>query len=231
MNKKEILFLLDRSGSMGQFGDETRTQLNNIIEQAKDIEGDTEVLFSLVLFDNQYNFNSDNLRKNSNYPRLELEKLIDRKNIKSVEPINKDVNFSRGGTPLYDAIGITFNELGEKLSELNEQDRPENVTVFILTDGMENSSTEFSKSQVSEMVKRQEEKYNWEVIFLSSDLDAVNDASDYSTGNFGVNNVAGSKGRSMMYSNINEYMSQTLSGNNVLARKSMESSDEDMMEN
>lgn len=194
-NKSEVLFILDRSGSMGSFGDETRTQLNSIIKESKNTDGDGEMNFSLVMFDNDY------------------EKVIDRKNIKEVETLSKDVNFARGSTALFDAIGRSFNELGEQLASEPEEQRPSKVVVFILTDGQENSSQEFSKSQIEEMVKRQENDYNWEVNFVSSDLSATHDAQSYSTRNMSVNSVPGSQGRTALYSKMSAYTSNLAKGN------------------
>jgi hypothetical protein len=113
-----------------------------------------------------------------------FEKHVENLNIQEYNE-DKYVLIPRGWTALYDAIGITINSIGEKLSLLAEEERPEKNFVIVLTDGEENQSKEFSVPKIKEMIKHQEDKYNWSFIFLGANIDSYKEGSKlgYSYGN------------------------------------------------
>lgn len=98
----------------------------------------------------------------------------------------KDLEYSPGGmTKLLDGIGTAVDEIGVWLADMPEDERPSKNLIVIITDGEENYSTEYSASRVKEMIKHQETKYNWDFVYLGSDLNNVNDAK-----NLGITNIA-----------------------------------------
>ena len=155
----EIVFILDRSGSMGGLEKDTIGGYNSMIAKQKDEEG--EALISTVLFDN------------------ETEVLHDRVPLSKIEPITEKEYFVRGSTALLDAIGGAIHHIGNVHKYAREEDVPEKTLFIITTDGMENSSREYSYDKVKKMVERQKEKYHWEFIFLGANIDAVSVANQF----------------------------------------------------
>ena len=155
-NLTEMVFILDRSGSMGRLSDDTIGGFNSMIENQKEEPGEAYV--TTVLFDDYYDL------------------LHDHVNIKDIKPITRKEYYARGCTALLDAIGKTINSVGVRLAETTEEERPEKVIFVIITDGYENSSVEFSKTQIKEMVDHQQEKYSWTFMFLGANMDAVSEA-------------------------------------------------------
>jgi len=160
-NLTEIIFLLDRSGSMGGLENDTIGGFNAFIEKQKKMPGETIV--TTVLFDDRYEI---------------LWNGVDVKDIKLTE---KEY-YVRGMTALLDAIGKTILDVNNRLSITEESRRPGKVIFVITTDGMENASKEFTYEKVRELIKQQTEKHNWEFIFLGASIDAVKEA-----GSIGVN--------------------------------------------
>lgn len=158
-NKTEIVFILDRSGSMAGLESDTIGGFNGFIERQKQL-GETFV--TTVLFDDRY----DLLWNNTPADKVHLT--------------DKEY-FVRGTTALLDAVGKTILTVGHRLSNTEENNRPEKVIVVITTDGMENASREFTYSKVKELIKHQQEKYQWEFIFMGANIDAVEEA-----GNLGI---------------------------------------------
>jgi uncharacterized protein YegL len=156
-NLTEIVAILDRSGSMEHLTNDTIGGYNNFIKEQKAIPGDATL--TTVLFDDQYDL------------------LHDRIDIKKVKNITIKEYFARGSTALLDAMGKTINDIGLKLHNTAEEDRPGKVIVFIITDGEENSSVEFTNKKIKEMVELQKNTYNWEFIFLGANIDAFSTAS------------------------------------------------------
>lgn len=148
----EIAVILDRSGSMSVIRDDAIGGFNTFLEGQKAVPG--EAKFTLVLFDDKY------------------ETVMFRKDLREAEPLTEQTFVPRGSTALLDAIGRTVNEIGAQLAQMPENERPSKVIVAILTDGMENASKEFTRPQIAEMVKHQEEKYAWEFLYLGANQDA-----------------------------------------------------------
>ena len=156
-NLTEMVFILDRSGSMGHLTNDTIGGFNSMIENQKLESGEAYV--TTVLFDDEY------------------EVLHNHVNIKEVKPITRKEYYASGLTALLDAIGKTINVVGNRLAETAEEERPEKVIFVITTDGFENASREFSKSKVKEMIEHQQDKYAWTFMFIGANMDAVSEAS------------------------------------------------------
>ena len=155
----EIVFILDRSGSMGGLEPDTIGGYNSMIAKQKAEEG--EAIISTVLFDN------------------ETEVLHDRISLDKIEPITEKEYYVRGSTALLDAIGGAIHHIGNVHKYAREEDIPEKTLFIITTDGMENSSRQYSYDKVKKMVERQKEKYHWEFIFLGANIDAVSVANKF----------------------------------------------------
>jgi uncharacterized protein YegL len=154
-NLTEIIFLLDRSGSMGGLERDTIGGFNAFIDNQKKLEGKT--LVTGVLFDDQYEVV---------WNGADAEKV----------KLTAEEYYVRGCTALLDAIGKTILDVGYRLSKTNEGNRPGKVIFVITTDGFENASREFTYEKVKELIKHQQEKYNWEFIFLGANIDAEREA-------------------------------------------------------
>ena len=152
-NLTEIVFLLDRSGSMSHLTDDTIGGYNSFIEKQKTEPGEAHL--TTVLFDDKYEF------------------LHNGTDLKTAEPLNRNTYFARGMTALYDALGKTINDVGRRLANTPEEDRPSKVIFVITTDGLENASQEFSQSAVKEMITHQAEKYSCEFFFLGANIDSA----------------------------------------------------------
>ena len=187
-NLTEIVFILDRSGSMGHLTEDTIGGFNSFIENQKKEDG--EAVLTTILFDHEY------------------EILHNGVNIKNVKPLtNKDYSV-RGMTALLDAIGRTINIVGERLGKMNERDRPSKVIFVITTDGQENSSKEFTQSQIKKMIEHQTNKYNWQFMFLGANIDAVSTARSFGiSGQFASNYVANAIGTDVLYSTLSKSVS------------------------
>lgn len=158
-NHAEIVFILDRSGSMQSIQTDAIGGFNAFIESQKKVAGTADI--TLVLFDHEY------------------QKVYDAKDINSVELLTDKTYIPRGNTALLDAIGRSINEAGAKLNALKEDERAEKVMVCILTDGAENASKEFTNQKIKEMIEHQRSKYNWEFAYLGANQDAFATASMY----------------------------------------------------
>lgn len=171
----EIVFVLDRSGSMSSMAKEAIGGFNAFIEEQKKLPGDAKL--TLVLFDHEYQL------------------VYGGKDIKSVEPLCDHTYVPRGTTALLDACGRTIDDVGKRLSEMIEEDRPGKVLVAILTDGLENASSDFTKAKISEMISHQREKYSWEFVFLAANQDAISEATKIGiSGNLSMNYCCDSAG-------------------------------------
>lgn len=194
----EIVFMLDRSGSMMSLTDDTIGGFNSFIEKQKGEPG--EAILTTVLFDDQY------------------EVIHNGVNLKDVRPITKGQYWARGMTAMYDAIGKTINEVGHRLSETPEQYRPGKVIFVITTDGLENASREFTQVKVKEMIQHQTEKYSWDFIFLGANIDSKQQAKNIGISeDYAANYVATAQGTSSMYYAVDAAVSSSRSTGTVSA--------------
>jgi uncharacterized protein YegL len=155
----ELVFILDKSGSMGGLESDTIGGYNAMLEKQKAVED--ECRMTTVLFDNNY------------------ELLHDRIDIKAVSAITEKEYFVGGSTALIDAIGRTIHKIGNAQKHTAEDYRAEKVMFVIITDGEENSSREYSSEKVKKMIEHQKAKYGWEFIFLGANIDAVETAKRF----------------------------------------------------
>ena len=158
-NLTELVFILDRSGSMAGLEDDTIGGFNSMIQKQKNEPG--EVYVSTVLFDNV------------------SEVIHDRKAIQEIEPMTRNEYYVRGCTALLDAVGGAIHHIGNVHKYAREEDRPEKTLFIITTDGMENASRRYSYTQLKAMIERQKEKYGWEFIFLGANIDAAKEAARF----------------------------------------------------
>jgi uncharacterized protein YegL len=153
MDLVEIACVVDRSGSMASICSDAIGGFNSFLANQKTQLGSTR--FTLVLFDDQY----DVIHNGSD--------------IQVVENLNTTTFVPRGSTALLDAIGKTIDDIGARLSRTPEPERPGKVILAILTDGEENSSEVYTPEKVEAMLRHQQEKYQWEVVFLAANQDAI----------------------------------------------------------
>ncbi|MBO4311059.1 MAG: VWA domain-containing protein [Lachnospiraceae bacterium] len=159
-NLTEIVFILDRSGSMRGLEADTIGGFNSMIEKQRKEDG--EAMVSTILFDDT------------------TEVVYDRVDISKIEPMNDKQYYVRGCTALLDAIGLAIHHMGNVHKKLGK-DSPEKTIFIITTDGMENASKKYNYSKIKNMVERQKEKYGWEFLFLGANIDAIKEA-----GRFGI---------------------------------------------
>ena len=188
-NLTEIVFILGRSGSMAGLEKDTIGGFNAMMEKQKKEPG--EALISTVLFDNNTQVIHD---------RVPLERM---------EPLTEKEYFVRGSTALLDAVGGAIHHIGNVHKYAREEDRPEKTLFVITTDGMENASRLYSYDRVRAMIRRQQEKYGWEFLFLGANIDAAEEA-----GRFGIRPEcaadyrADSQGTEVIYASICEAVHQ-----------------------
>lgn len=176
----EVVFILDRSGSMGGLESDTIGGFNSMIEKQKKETG--EALVSTVLFDHM------------------IDVIHDRVPIQKIEPMTDKDYYVRGSTALLDAIGGAIHHIGNVHKYAREEDVPEHTLFVITTDGMENASRAYDSSTVKKMIERQKEKYGWEFLFLGANIDAVETAQHLGIGaDYSVNYCADSKGTQLNY--------------------------------
>ena len=152
----ELVFILDRSGSMSGLESDTIGGFNAMIEKQKREEGQTVV--STVLFDSETQVLHD---------RLPLEKIL---------PMTEDDYTVRGTTALLDAVGKAIHHIGNVHKYARIEDRPDRTLFVITTDGYENCSRQYDYPRVRQMIERQKEKYGWEFLFLGANIDAAKEA-------------------------------------------------------
>lgn len=155
----ELVFILDRSGSMAGLEGDTIGGFNAMIEKQKKAAGEAYV--STVLFDN------------------ESVVIHDRVDVMKVKPLTEEEYSVRGCTALLDAIGKAIHHIGNVHKYAREEDRPEHTLFVITTDGMENASQRYNVQHVKQKIERQKSKYGWEFIFLGANIDAVETAKHF----------------------------------------------------
>ena len=155
----ELIFILDRSGSMAGLEADTIGGFNSLLAKQKKEPGET--LVSTVLFDS------------------ESQVIHDRVPLGKVRPMTDQEYYVRGCTALLDAVGGAIHHIGNVHKYARREDVPEKTLVIITTDGMENASSRYSYEQVSSMIQRQKEKHGWEFLFLGANIDAAAEAKRF----------------------------------------------------
>ena len=188
-NLTEMVFILDKSGSMAGLEADTIGGFNAMIERQNNTEG--EALVSTILFSN-----------NSTV-------IHDRVDIRNVSPMTPKEYFVGGCTALIDAIGGAIHHIGNVHKYAREEDRPEHTIFVITTDGMENASHRYSSDEVKSMVRKEKEQYGWEFLFLGANIDAVETAARFGIGrDRAVNFHSDSRGQALNYKVVSEAVCQ-----------------------
>ena len=187
-NLTELVFILDRSGSMAGLEKDTIGGFNAMIEKQRREAGDA--LISTVLFDNT------------------SEVIHDRMTLKEIPRMTEKEYYVRGCTALLDAVGGAIHHIGNVHKYAREKDRPEKTLFVITTDGMENASRRYTYEKVKEMITRQKEKYGWEFLFLGANIDAAREAARFGiTEDRAANYHADHQGTEVIYEAVSETVS------------------------
>lgn len=187
-NITELVFILDRSGSMSGLESDTIGGFNSMIEKQKKLSGKAYV--STILFDNV------------------SEVIHDRVSLEKVEPMTEKDYYVRGCTALLDAIGGAIHHIGNIHKYARKEDVPERTLFVITTDGMENASRNYDLKTVRKMIERQQEKYGWEFLFIGANIDAVQTAGSFGIAkNRAVNYNADSEGTRVVYESVSNAVS------------------------
>lgn len=192
MKTNEVVFILDRSGSMEGLEKDTIGGFNSIIKEQKENKEDGEVLVSTVLFDDE---------------RIVLH---DRKSINEIERMTEKDYIPRGSTALIDAIGHSIKHIENIHKYIRKEDVPEHTLFVIITDGMENASHEFSSNGVKKMIKHEEEKNGWEFMFIGANIDAVETAKGYGIkADYAFNHISDGVGTGIVYGCVSAKIANT----------------------
>jgi uncharacterized protein YegL len=192
-NITEIVFILDRSGSMGGLESDTIGGYNSFLKKQQEQPGEARI--TTVLFDSEY------------------ELLHDRLDLRAVSSITEREYYVRGSTALLDAIGKTINKIGNAQKHTAEDYCADKVLFVITTDGMENASREFEYAKVKSMIEHQKSRYSWEFIFLGANIDAVETAGRFGIGaDRAVDYVADSAGTELNFKVMSETVAEFRAG-------------------
>lgn len=195
-NVTEIVFILDRSGSMAGLEADTIGGYNAMLAKQKKAEG--KAFVTTVLFDHSY------------------ELLHDRINVKDISPITEEDYEVGGTTALLDAIGFSIQKLINVQKRTSEEERAGKVLFVITTDGEENASSEYSADKIKKMVQFQKEKFDWEFMFLGANIDAISTAAQFGIEeDFAVEYHADSIGTQLNYEALSEAVTNLRSGKNI----------------
>lgn len=192
-NRTELVFILDKSGSMGGLESDTIGGFNALLNKQKKEPGEVKV--TTVLF----NHNCDLLH--------------DRLPINGISPLTEKDYEAGGTTALLDAIGSTINKIGNVQKRTSEDQRAGKVLFVITTDGLENASSEYTHKKIQSMITKQKETYGWEFIFMGANIDAVRTAKDFGIAEeFAVNYHADEEGTELNYKVMSEIISSFRKG-------------------
>lgn len=184
-NITELVFILDRSGSMAGLEQDTIGGFNAMIEKQKKQDGECYV--STVLFDNI------------------SEVIHDRVKLSEIEKMTEKDYYVRGCTALIDAIGGAIKHIGNIHKYARREDVPEHTMFVITTDGMENASRRYSSDEVKKMIERQKKKYGWEFLFIGANIDAVETAARFGIEKErAVNYHADQQGTQVLYETVSQ---------------------------
>lgn len=196
--RTELVFILDRSGSMAGLEEDTIGGFNSLLKKQKQEAGSAVV--TTVLFDNRY------------------ELLHDRIDIQGIRPITTREYYVRGSTALLDALGSTIAKIANVQRNTAPELRADKVLFVITTDGLENASREYGYDQVRKMVERQKRDYGWEFLFLGANIDAIAMARRFGIGaDRAVNYRPDPRGTRLNYETISETVSCVRSGGAIQA--------------
>ncbi len=184
-NISELVFILDRSGSMSGLEGDTIGGFNSLIEKQKQVDGRCYV--TTVLFDSS------------------SETIHDRVELRDIKPMTDRDYSVRGCTALLDALGETIRHIAHIHRYARAEDVPEHTTFVIMTDGMENASHRYDSDSVKRMIEHEKEKYGWEFLFLAANIDAVETARHFGIGaDRAANYRADSVGTKVVYDTVAE---------------------------
>ncbi len=192
-NLTEMVFILDRSGSMSGLESDTIGGFNSMIEKQKTQEG--EAFVSVVLFDDRD------------------EVLYDRVKLTDIRQMTREDYFVRGCTALYDAVGNAINHVANIHKYAREEDVPEHTIFVITTDGMENASRTFTQRALKKLIEQQKEKAGWEFIFIGANIDSVTTAKSVGISeDMACDYEASAMGTRMMFAAMAEPLMQIRAG-------------------
>jgi hypothetical protein len=195
-NVTELVFILDKSGSMAGLEADTIGGYNAMLKKQQKAEG--EAIVTTVLFNH------------------ENELFHDRINVRGISPITEEDYQVGGTTALLDTIGFTIQKFVNVQKRTSEDERAEKVLFVITTDGMENASREFTADKIKKMVQHQKEKYGWEFLFLGANIDAISTAARFGIDeDFAVDYHADNKGTQLNYEAVNEAVVNLRSGKKI----------------
>lgn len=195
-NVTELVFILDKSGSMAGLEADTIGGYNAMLKKQQSAEG--EAIVTTVLF------NHDN------------ELLHDRINIRGISHITEEDYEVGGTTALLDSIGFTIQKIVNVQKRTSEDERADKVLFVITTDGMENASREFTADKIKKMVLNQKEKYGWEFLFLGANIDAISTAARFGIDeDFAVDYHADQEGTQLNYEAVNEAVVNLRNGRKI----------------
>jgi hypothetical protein len=184
-NSTHLALLVDRSGSMAQIKDDAEGGLKNLVAEQRALPG--ELTIDLFQFDTEY---------------------------EKVDDVDAWTLQPRGMTALLDAMGKSITEVGESLAARDEADRPGKVVFVIVTDGMENSSQEWKREQVFDLVKQQTDQWGWEFVFTAANQDAVAEGARLGVNN-SMNYRATGQGTQSAYSTMSASIGDYRTGQTV----------------
>ena len=204
-NLTEIVYILDRSGSMGGLEEDTIGGFNSMMEKQK--KTGEQALVSTVLFDDV------------------CEVLHDRVPLDKIEKMTDQQYYVRGCTALLDAVGGAVHHIGNVHKYAREEDRPAKTIFVITTDGMENASKNYSYDKIQKMVRKQQEKYGWEFIFIGANIDAYAEAQRLGVRKErAVNYVHDDIGTAKVYAGVSSMARKSMKVPDFLLRKELDES-------
>jgi uncharacterized protein YegL len=195
-NVTEVVFILDKSGSMSGLESDTIGGFNSMLNKQKNAEG--EALVTTVLFNHHYQI------------------LHDRINARGISPIT-EADYEVGGTTAsLDAIGFSIQKIVNVQKYTSVDERADKVLFVITTDGMENSSREYTANKIKKMIKHQKEKYGWDFMFLGANIDAIATAAEFGIDeDFAVDYHADNIGTKLNYEMVSEAVIKLRSGQKI----------------
>lgn len=195
-NRTEIVFILDKSGSMAGLEEDTIGGFNAMLKKQQKAAG--EAFVTTVLFDHRY------------------ELLHDRIDVKEVSPLTEKEYEVGGTTALLDAIGFSIQKMILVQKRADDNERATKVLFVITTDGMENASKEYTTDKIKQMVQYQKQEYGWDFLFLGANIDAISTAATYGIHeDFAVNYHADQEGTQLNFEALNEAVMDLRSGKSI----------------